>query len=143
MNKPKVLIVDDEEDFLEVLAERLKARGIMVETANNGLKALELVSKETFHAIFLDYAMPGLDELATLKIMLEKKTDLLIYLLTGKATLKEGVEAIKLGARDVVEKPAELENLLKIIQDSESEYATRLEEKIKDSIKDILQTRGW
>lgn len=143
MNKPKVLIVDDEEDFLEVLAERLKARGIMVETANNGLKALELVSKETFHAIFLDYAMPGLDGLATLKIMLEKKTDLLIYLLTGKATLKEGVEAIKLGARDVVEKPAELENLLKIIQDSESEYATRLEEKIKDSIKDILQTRGW
>lgn len=140
---PKVLIVDDEEDFLETLAERLKNRGIHVETANNGLKALELVDKEPFHAVFLDFAMPGLDGITTLKLMLQKNPDLLIYLLTGKATLKQGVEAIKLGARDVIEKPAGIEDILKIIHSSESEYTKHLEEKIKNSIKDILTTRGW
>ncbi len=141
--KPKVLIVDDEEDFLEALSERLGSRGISVSTANDGIKALQLIEKETFHAVFLDYAMPGIDGLETLKIMLERKPDLLVFLLTGRASLHTGVEAIKLGAKDVIEKPAELAELIDIINKSENEYLLSLEKKLKDSVKDILITKGW
>ncbi len=141
--KPKVLIVDDEEDFLEALAERLESRGIAVSTANDGIKALQLIEKEAFHAVFLDYAMPGINGLETLKIMLERKPDLLVFLLTGRASLHTGVEAIKLGAKDVIEKPAELAELIEIINKSENEYLLSLEKKLKESVKDILITKGW
>ncbi len=141
--KTKVLIVDDEEEFLEALAERLESRGISVATASDGVKAIQLVERETFHAVFLDYAMPGINGLETLKIMLERKPDLLIYLLTGRATLHTGVEAVKLGAKDVIEKPAELSELIDIIKKSESEHTLALEKKLKDSIADILKTKGW
>lgn len=141
--KTKVLIVDDEEEFLETLAERLESRGISVATATDGAKAIQLIEQETFHAVFLDYAMPGLNGLETLTIMLQKKPDLLIYLLTGRATLHTGVEAVKLGAQDVIEKPAELSELIKIIKKSESEYTIALEKKLKESISDILRTKGW
>lgn len=141
--KPKVLIVDDEKDFLETLAERLESRGIAVSTANDGIKALQLIEKETFHAVFLDYAMPGINGLETLKIMLERKPELLVFLLTGRASLHNGVEAIKLGAKDVIEKPAELGELIEIINKSENEYLLSLEKKLKESVKDILITKGW
>jgi|YelNatPaOPRAMG01_1025707.scaffolds.fasta_scaffold07332_3 DNA-binding NtrC family response regulator len=141
--KAKVLIVDDEEDFLEALAERLRSRGIEVATAQDGVTALSLVSKEPFHAVFLDYYMPGINGLETLKLMLNQNPDLLVYILTGKAGLKEGVEAIKLGAKDVIEKPAELQEILEIIKNAENEYILNLEQKIKESISDILRTKGW
>jgi DNA-binding NtrC family response regulator len=141
--KAKVLIVDDEEDFLEALAERLRSRGIEVATAQDGVTALSLVSKEPFHAVFLDYYMPGINGLETLKLMLNQNPDLLVYILTGKAGLKEGVEAIKLGAKDVIEKPAELQEILAIIKNAENEYILNLEQKIKESISDILRTKGW
>jgi DNA-binding NtrC family response regulator len=141
--KAKVLIVDDEEDFLEALAERLRSRGIDVATAQDGVTALSLVSKEPFHAVFLDYYMPGINGLETLKLMLNQNPDLLVYILTGKAGLKEGVEAIKLGAKDVIEKPAELQEILEIIKNAENEYILNLEQKIKESISDILRTKGW
>lgn len=143
MMKTKVLIVDDEEDFLEALAERLRSRGIEVDTTTNGLEALSLVAKERYHAIFLDYAMPGINGLETLKLLLNQNPNALVYLLTGRAKLKEGVEAIKLGAKDVIEKPAELEELIKLIKDAENEYAILLEKQIKESINDILKTKGW
>lgn len=141
--KTKVPIVDYEEDFLQALAERLESRGIYVDTATDGAKAIQLIDQTTYHAVFRDYAMPGINGLETLTIMLQKKPDLLIYLLTGRATLHTGVEAVKLGAKDAVEKPAELSELIEIIKKSESEYTLALEKKLKKSISDILKTKGW
>lgn len=143
MTKPKVLIVDDETDFLEALAERLETRGIDVHTASDGITAIKLASQETFHAIFLDFAMPGLNGIETLKLILKQNPNALIYLLTGKASLKEGVEAIKLGAKDVIEKPVELNELLDVIKNAETEFAIQLEQQIKESISNILRTKGW
>ncbi|MGB9771643.1 MAG: response regulator [Candidatus Kapaibacteriota bacterium] len=143
MTKPKVLIVDDEVDFLEALAERLSSRGIEVHTANDGITAVKLASKEKFHAIFLDFAMPGLNGIETLKLILSQNPNALIYLLTGKASLKDGVEAIKLGAKDVLEKPIELNQLLDVIERAETEFTIQLEQQIKESISSILRTKGW
>lgn len=122
---PKILIVGDDEDFHVTFDERLKNPGIYLKTKNNGLKALELVGKEPFHAVYRDFAMPGLDGFTTLKLMFQKNSDLLIYLLTGKAALNQVVEAIKLGARDVIEKLAGIAEILKVIQSSNLEYTKR------------------
>jgi DNA-binding response OmpR family regulator len=143
MTKPKVLIVDDEIDFLDALAERLRTRGIEVHTASDGITAINLASKEQFHAIFLDFAMPGLNGIETLKLILKQNPNALIFLLTGKASLKDGVEAIKLGAKDVIEKPVELNELLNVIKNAETEFTIHLEQQLKESISNILRTKGW
>jgi DNA-binding NtrC family response regulator len=143
MASSKVLLVDDEPEFVSVLSERLIDRGIDVEIALNGKDALEKISKFVFDAIFLDLAMPGLDGIETLKCMLEKNPDLLVYLLTGQATLQKGIEAVKLGAKDVLEKPAELSTLVEIIKKAEDEKILLFEKKLKENISDIVATKGW
>ena len=100
MLQPNVLIVDDEPEFLETVAERLANRGFSVETASNGAVALEKIGNQIFDAIVLDLMMPEIDGMETLKRALKKKPDLQIILLTGHATLQTGIEAIKLGALD-------------------------------------------
>jgi DNA-binding NtrC family response regulator len=143
MHTPRILFVDDEVEFISLLAERLSSRNIIVDTAFNGIEAINLVNEHIYDAIFLDMAMPGLNGLETLKIMLEKKPDLLVYFLTGQSTLKQGVEAVKLGAKDVIEKPADLTDIIDIIKKSEEENALKLEKKLKEHLADIILTKGW
>jgi CheY-like chemotaxis protein len=63
----KVLLVDDEKDFLDVMAERMRNRGMEVKTASSPLEALEMVAKESFDAIILDLQMPEMDGLEALE----------------------------------------------------------------------------
>ena len=87
MSESTVLLVDDEEDFVEVLAERLEARGLTVDTAGNGELALEKAGERAFDAIVLDMAMPGMNGIETLPGLLQINPDLQVILLTGRATL--------------------------------------------------------
>ena len=82
MAKYKVLLVDDEESFVEPLAERMEARGFSVAVAHNGQEALQIAGERSFDAIFLDLAMPGIDGIETLKRLKEKNPDLQVVLLT-------------------------------------------------------------
>ena len=139
----KVLLVDDEEEFVSVLAERLEARGLTVETAANGEAALAKAEARTFDAILLDMAMPGLDGIETLKGLLEINPDLQIVLLTGRATLAQGVDAMKLGALDLLEKPADIETLVARIQDAATKRSSLQDKRITKKMQDILRKRGW
>ena len=103
-----VLLVDDEVDFVSVLAERLEARGLKVDTAGDGETALVKAREQAFDAILLDMAMPGMDGIQTLNGLLAINPDLQVILLTGQATLRQAVEAMKLGALDLLEKPVEI-----------------------------------
>jgi DNA-binding NtrC family response regulator len=107
----KVLIVDDDKDFLEVMSERLQSRGINVSTADRAEDALQRLDREVFDVIILDLQMPGLDGIDTLKQIKEKHEALQVIMLTGHATVEKGVEAIKLGATDFIEKPADIDSL--------------------------------
>ena len=71
----KVLLVDDEEDFLEVLAERMTSRGIEVATATSAVEALRIAENESFDAIIVDLMMPEMDGLEALKLIKEKKPE--------------------------------------------------------------------
>ena len=143
MAKERVLLVDDEAEFTEALCERMKARGLEVDTADSGYKALDKVKDESYDAISLDMAMPGLDGIETMKKLLEKHPDLQIILLTGYATLEKGVKAVKLGAKDFLEKPADINKLMKMIKDAKAERMLLVEKSIEDDMKKILKSKGW
>lgn len=138
----RVLLVDDDEDFLDIMSERMAARDMEVVTATSAEDALEKIEKESFDAIILDFMMPGMDGLETLKEIKSKKPELQIILLTGYATIEKGVEAIKLGAMDVVEKPADLEVLTKKVKKAEARKAVIVEKRTEERIKEILKHFG-
>ena len=62
----KVLLVDDEEDFLEIMAERMRARDMIVETCTSAEEAFKKIASENFDAIILDFMMPGVDGMRAL-----------------------------------------------------------------------------
>jgi DNA-binding NtrC family response regulator len=139
----KVLLVDDEEDFVTTLAERLASRGYAVEVALDGESALELVENRQFDAIFLDLAMPGLDGIETLKRLKARKRDLQVVLLTGRATVEQGVEAMKLGALDLVEKPADIKEIVAKVEEASARRAVLAEQRVMDELSKIVRERGW
>ena len=138
-----VLLIDDEEQFLKVLGERLETRGLKVNTVTSGEDALTLIDDKNYDAIVLDLAMPGIDGIETLKLLKEKNPDLEIIMLTGHATVQKGVEAMKLGAEDFLEKPVELSVLLEKISEAKNKRILILEKKSQDAIKKIISTKAW
>jgi DNA-binding NtrC family response regulator len=143
MEEARVLVVDDEKEFLEGISERLRNRGFSVETSENGLDALNKVKETGYDAIILDLMMPQLDGLETLRQALAKRPELQVILLTGHATVEKGVEAMKLGAMDFFEKPADLDQLVAKIKEGKSKRMVLVEKKRQKVIDEILQKRGW
>lgn len=143
MSDKTVLLVDDEEEFLDALAERLELRDIAVETAVNGEIALTKAEQKAFDAVLLDMAMPGLDGIQTLQGLLEINPDLQIILLTGRATLEQAVEAMKLGALDLLEKPADIETLVQRIEEAARKKSKLEDKQIEQRVSDILRKKGW
>ncbi len=138
-----VLLVDDEPDFLELLAVRLKNRGMNVVTAASGMDALLQIEKGSFDIVVLDLAMPGMDGIETMKRIKARKPHTETILLTGHATLKTGIEAMKSGAEDYLEKPVDLDLLMKKINDAQYKRIRELEKNSWDDVKKILKSRGW
>jgi len=116
----KVLIVDDEKDFLDIMAERMEARGMEVSTATSAEDALKMVLKEPYDAVIMDLMMPEMDGFKALKLFKETRPDLPIILLTANVPEEKCIEAIKLGAMNVIEKPADLNLLTQKIKDAKA-----------------------
>ncbi len=143
MSETRVLLVDDEEDFVMVLSERLAQRDLDVDTAFRGEVAVEKARERAYDAVLLDMAMPGLDGIETLKRLREITPDIQVIVLTGRATLAQAVEAMKAGALDLVEKPADLDELVTLIDDAARRRATLDDQRIQSRIDDITRKRGW
>ena len=139
----RVLLVDDEVEFTAVLSERLEARGLRVTVVDSGAAALVQAADRTFDAIILDLAMPGMDGIETLRRLRAINADLQIILLTGRATVDLGVEAIKLGAVDLLEKPANLKDLMARIDVASSRKKELAEQRLDAQLTDILRRKGW
>lgn len=112
VEKFKVMIVDDEEDFLETILKRLKTRGVDVTGAESGYKALELMDNKDFDVVICDVKMPGMDGIETLREMKKKKPLTEVIMLTGHASVESGIQGMQLGAFDYVMKPVALDELL-------------------------------
>ena len=122
----KVLLVDDEKDFLDIMTERMVVRGIKVSTATSAEEALKMVQKESFDAVIMDLMMPEMDGFKALKLFKMTRPELPIILLTGNVPEEKCIEAVKLGAMDVIEKPADLNLLTQKIEAAKTLKTKRL-----------------
>lgn len=141
--KIKVLLVDDEEEFVECLAQRLEVREFDVATALNGADALERLGREEVDLVILDLQMPGEDGIAVLRKIKELKPLIEVIMLTGHATVETAIEGMKLGAFDFLIKPTETEELVKKINLAFSRKAEH-DERIREAeVERIVKARGW
>jgi len=116
MDNPKVLLVDDEAEFLEPVAIRLKRRLIPCSTAQTGERALQLLKEERFDCAVVDVRMPGMDGLELLRRMRKEFPKVPVILLTGHASVELGIQGMELGAFDYLMKPIDLDELLDAIR---------------------------
>lgn len=138
----KVLLVDDEKDFLESMSERMRLRGMDVTTASSAKEALALIEIDVFDAVILDFQLPEMDGMAVLKKIKAKHPEAQIILLTGHASLERGVEAIKIGASDFLEKPADIEALSKKIKEAKAEKMLIVQKQQLDNVLDAFKKYG-
>jgi DNA-binding NtrC family response regulator len=139
----KVLLVDDEVDFLEIMGERLEARGIEVSISSSAEEAVKRIETDMFDAVILDLQMPGMNGLEALQQIKERRPEIQVILLTGHATVEKGVEAIKLGAMDFVEKPADLELLEEKIAKAHKKKMLIVEKDSQDRVINALKKYGF
>ena len=142
MEKIRLLLVDDENEFRRTIAKRLRKRGIVPREAANGEECLSILDKEQMDVVVLDVKMPGMNGIEVLDRIKERHPKSEVILLTGHATTQDGVEGIKSGAFDYLSKPIELEHLLgkirqaneKVLReeekDREAEYRSRMEQQM-------------
>ena len=116
MERFRILFVDDEQDFLETIIKRLKARSIDVTGVESGYKALEILESRDPDVIILDVKMPGMDGIETLREIKKKKPLIEVIMLTGHASVESGIQGMQLGAFDYVMKPVALDELLEKIR---------------------------
>ena len=128
--KARLLLVDDEEMFLEYLSRRLINRNFDVTTCLSGEEALEKIRDYDFDVIVLDVLMPGIDGIETLREIKKLKPITEVIMLTGHASLDSGIDGMKLGAYDYLRKPCNTKELISKI-DKAFERKTEHEERIR------------
>ena len=107
----RVLFVDDEEEYVSVLSKRLRRRGLEVSTASRADDALALVKDGNFDVALVDLIMPGISGLDLLKNIKAVRPTIQVILLTGRGSGREGVEGMRLGAFDYLNKLQDIETL--------------------------------
>jgi DNA-binding NtrC family response regulator len=134
----KVLIVDDDKAFLQVLSERMRHRGMEVSTAESAAAALQLLEKESYDAVLLDLMMPEMGGIEALQIMRRKQPEIQVIFLTGHPSVSKGVEAMKLGAMDFIPKPVDMSELTEKIQAAKTRRMILVEKRAQEKIKKII-----
>jgi DNA-binding NtrC family response regulator len=107
-----IMLVDDEESFLNSTSKLIARMGYHVLTANGGVEALQKLLTQVVHVVILDVMMPGMDGFATLKEIKRLHPMVEVILLTGHGTMETAVEGLKAGASDFVTKPTDISELL-------------------------------
>jgi DNA-binding NtrC family response regulator len=116
----RVLIVDDESEYIEVLSERLSLRGYETMGASGGEEALRLIGEQPVDIVLLDVMMPGLGGIDTLIRIKNHDPGIAVIMLSGHADVKTAIQGMELGAYDYLVKPVTLDELLYKIEDARS-----------------------
>jgi DNA-binding NtrC family response regulator len=143
MDKLYVLIVDDEESFVQFLGKRLRKRGLHVASALSGEAALKhLETHRNTDVVVLDVKMEGKDGIATLQDIKANYPLVEVIMLTGHATVESAVGGMKYGAFDYLMKPCDIDELMAKLKQA-AEKKKEHEDKLKDAaVKKALSSYG-
>ncbi len=118
MNPLRVLVVDDEEELVFALIERLRLRGIEAEGVVSGVHALRKIEQEAFDVVVLDVKMPGLSGMETMRWIKQEHPQTQVILVTGHGAANDARDSIAEGVFDYLVKPVPIQQLLKRIRDA-------------------------
>ena len=118
MNTWKILLVDDEVEFVTTLAERLDLRGIAARVAHDGESALKAVAEDEPHVMVLDVMMPGMKGIEVLQRVREQHPAVQVILLTGQGKTRDGIEGMRHGAFAYLMKPLDIEELIRTLSEA-------------------------
>jgi two-component system, NtrC family, nitrogen regulation response regulator NtrX len=138
--RPSVLIVDDEAGVRSALSGVLRDEGYGVEAVESGEACLDRATRATFDAIVLDIWLPGLDGLATLAKLQERRIDAPVIMISGHGNIESAVRAIKMGAFDFIEKPLSLEKTVLVVGNAVRQRRLEVENRELRATVDRRQT---
>lgn len=124
----RVLIVDDEEEFVSALAERLNLRGFQARGVTSGREALESIESGWCDVVLLDVKMPGLGGLELTRLIKERRPDLQVVLLTGHTSAGNAEEGRRVGAYEYLMKPVKIGDLVRVLRSAAAGDATEEED---------------
>jgi DNA-binding response OmpR family regulator len=125
MKEFKVLMVDDEEDFVKTLAERMQMRDLDSDVALSGEAALQIVEDQVPDVMVLDLKMPGIDGMEVLRRVRKAYPQVQVVILTGHGSEKDEAEARRLGAFAYLQKPVDIEKLVVTLKNA---YKKKMED---------------
>jgi DNA-binding NtrC family response regulator len=114
----KVLLVDDESEFLDTLVKRIKKRNVNAHGVASGEEELAFLNQQPVDVVVLDVRMPGMDGIQALREIKQRYPLIEVIMLTGHASLEVAIEGMELGAFDYMMKPIEIDELLYKLQDA-------------------------
>ena len=138
MNAVRVLLVDDETEFLETLIKRIRKRNVDIMGVNSGEEALKTLARSQVDVVVLDVRMPGMDGIETLRALKKDYPLVEVVMLTGHASVEAAVEGMELGAFDYLMKPMQIDDLLYKIQDAYKKKTIQ-EQKIENMKKMLAE----
>jgi len=133
----KILLVDDDQNFLSIAKKRLAKRGHTVQTALNGTEVFEKLQAQNIHVVVLDVKMPGMSGIEILKEIKKNFPLVQVIMLTGVPTVGCAADCLKIGALSYLIKPVDIEKLLWKIKEAYAQRQ-RLEQKIRNTQIEVL-----
>ncbi|MBN1102340.1 MAG: response regulator [Deltaproteobacteria bacterium] len=127
MESFRVLVVDDEEEFVNTLVKRLNLRGAAASGAGSGQEALNFLDERPADVVVLDVKMPDMDGIETLRAIKGRHPLVEVIMLTGHASLEVAIEGMEAGAFDYLMKPVNMDELLYKLQDAYKKKAIQAE----------------
>jgi DNA-binding NtrC family response regulator len=137
--KIRLLIVDDEERFLENLARRLTLRGFAVTAAANGEEALAAATDQEFDVALVDLKMPGLNGQVVLERLKERHPLTEVIIVTGHGSIDSAVQCTQAGSHSYLQKPCEIDVLLEAVKDAYQKRVARKLELDDDKLQTLLR----
>ena len=142
--KIKLLVVDDEKKFSDILSQRLQVQGFEVTSVFSGEEAVQLIQNQDFDVVILDVFMPGKSGIDTLKEIKRIKPFIQIIMLTGHAKIDTAIEGMEIGAYDYLVKPTKIEELVEKIRLANTQKKIVMEEReLQIKTMGTAERQGW
>ncbi|NCC25986.1 MAG: response regulator [Deltaproteobacteria bacterium] len=139
----KVILIDDEVGFLNIMKKRLESRDLDIQTAESGPEALEVMGKSPdLDVAILDVKMPGMDGIETLGEIRKHFPLIEVVMLTAHATVETAIDGMKKGAFDYLMKPCDIDKLIEIVRRAKVKKTAHEEKILQAHIQEITNRMG-